>query len=110
MPAAAGLDQWVLRLAHAWSSRRAQKDEQLQRRMARIHGDSRETYGSPKIHQQLRHEGLRCGRNRVIRLMRQLKLAVKRRRCFKRTTQRNPARVAAPNLLNQVWLAEMGWG
>jgi putative transposase len=37
--------------------------------MAEIHRDSREIYGSPKIHAQLQREGIRCGRNRIMRLI-----------------------------------------
>jgi putative transposase len=81
-----------------------------------IHAASRGVYGSPKIHQQLRQEGWRCSRKRVIRLMRQANLCAKRQRCFKRSTRRNPAHPVAPNQLkqrfvaacpNQIWLADL---
>ena len=105
---------------YAWRSRgpsrRAESDQALQRRITTIHAASRGIYGSPKIHQQLRQEGWRCSRKRVIRLMRQAKLRAKRHRCCKRTTRRNPAHPAAPNQLkqhfvatcpNQIWLADI---
>jgi transposase InsO family protein len=97
-------------------SRRSQSDQRLQRRICRIHQESRELYGSPKIHEQLRQEGIRCGRNRVIRLMRLADISSKRRRCYKRTTRRNAAHPVAPNRLkqrfeatrpDQVWLADI---
>jgi putative transposase len=36
-----------------------------------IHRDSRETYGAPRIHFELRVLGVRCARKRVARLMRE---------------------------------------
>jgi putative transposase len=105
---------------YAWRrrplSRRAKVDQVLQRRIKAIHAESRGIYGSPKIHALLQQEGLNCSRKRVIRLMRQADLRAKRQRCFKRTTQRDPAHSAAPNRLkqnfvatqpNQVWLADI---
>ena len=105
---------------YAWRSRslsrRAAGDQVLQRRIETIHAESRGIYGSPKIHARRQQEGLACSRKRVIRLMRQAHVCAKRPRCFKRTTQRHPAHIAAPNRLkqnfaatqpNQVWLADI---
>ncbi len=71
---------------HAWRSRakslRALGDEILSELIARIHTESRGTYGAPRVHAELRLDhGVRCGRKRVARLMRQAGLAgVSRRR------------------------------
>jgi putative transposase len=105
---------------YAWRrrgpSRRAQEDCELQRRIKTIHQASRVNYGSPKLHVRLQQEGIRCSRKRVIRLMRQANIFAKRRRCYKRTTRRNPAHPVAPNRLqqcfeatcpNQIWLADI---
>ena len=105
---------------YAWRSRgpsrRAEADRVLQRRIEEIHQASRGIYGSPKIHEQLRQEGIRCSRKRVIRLMRCANISSKRKRCYKRTTRRNAAHPVAPNHLNQqfkamapnqVWLADI---
>jgi putative transposase len=97
-------------------SQRAQQDQQLLGQIKMVHQQSRQIYGSPKIQQALRQQGVRCGRNRVMRLMRQAGLASKRPRCFTRTTQRNPQHRYAPNHLqqhfdasapNQVWLSDI---
>lgn len=105
---------------YAWRrrgpSRRQAADQPLQRRITQIHATSRGIYGSPKIHQQLRQEGIRCSRKRVIRLMQQAHLQAKRRQSYRCTTQRNQAHPVAPNRLqqqfrvcapNQVWLADL---
>ncbi len=52
-------------------SARAQADALLSEKIYRIHRDSRETYGAPRIHLELRILGVRCARKRVARLMRQ---------------------------------------
>ena len=104
---------------YAWRSRgpsrRAQADRVLQRRIEEIHQASRGIYGSPKIHEQLRQEGIRCSRKRVIRLMRLAHISSKRKRCYKRTTRRNAAQRHLPFLpLNVGFMAELasmagGW-
>jgi putative transposase len=55
-------------------SARAQADAILLEKIARIHRDSRETYGAPRIYFELRVLGVRCARKRVARLMRQASL------------------------------------
>jgi transposase-like protein len=59
----------------AWAARepspRAVADAALTGRIAEIHKDSLKTYGSPRVHAELRLEaGVRVGRKRVERLMR----------------------------------------
>ena len=72
---------------HAWErrepSRRACRDASLTDLIAGIHDDSMKTYGSPRVHAELRLEhGIRVARKRVERLMRHAGLAgqIKRRR------------------------------
>jgi len=52
-------------------SARARADALLSEKIARIHGDSRQTYGAPRIHFELRTLGVSCARKRVARLMRE---------------------------------------
>lgn len=59
---------------YAWRqhrpSARAQADAVLTEQITAIHQQSRQTYGAPRIHAELRAGGIRCGRKRVARLMR----------------------------------------
>jgi transposase InsO family protein len=76
--------------------------EQIQR----IHTESGQTYGSPKIHAQLRREGIRCSRKRVERLMRcqGLQGAFMRKR-RQGCTRRDAAATPAPDLVNRDFTA-----
>jgi putative transposase len=95
---------------HAWRqrppSRRAQLDGVLMERIGKIHMHSRWTYGSPRIHAELREEGIRCSRKRVARLMRKAGIeGCHRRRSF-RTTQRAAAAEPVPDLVQRNFKAE----
>ena len=81
---------------HAWERRapsaRRVEDERLLERIRAIHAENRSVYGSPRIHAELAlADGVRVGRKRVERLMRQAGLSglIARRRG--RTTVRVPA-------------------
>lgn len=50
-------------------SARARGDERLRSQIRRIHGESRGTYGAPRVHQQLRQEGMHTARKQVARVM-----------------------------------------
>jgi len=55
-------------------SQRVQEDRELAEEIKAVHTRSRGTYGSPRVHRELRQRGVRCGRKRVERLMRDLDL------------------------------------
>jgi putative transposase len=76
--------------------------EQIQR----IHAASDGTYGSPKVHAQLRREGIWVSRKRVERLMRQAGLQGAFMRKRKRSsTRRDPTATPAPDLVNRDFTA-----
>ncbi len=60
-----------------------------------------ETYGSPRMHVELNEEGIRAGRHRTARLMRENGLKARQKMRFKRTTDSNHGEPVAPNLLDQ---------
>jgi transposase InsO family protein len=88
---------------YAWRQRtpspRAQEDARLKMEIAASHAASRRTYGSPRIHRDLREEGHRVSRKRVARLMRELGLEGARKRRFRTTTDSRHRFPVAPNLL-----------
>lgn len=106
---------------HAWAKRepsaRAIADQALSGRIAEIHADSMKTYGSPRVHAELRLEdGVHVGRKRVERLMRRAGLSgqVKRRR-GKITIRVQGVRTAPdlverdfnPTTINRLWAADI---
>ena len=71
-----------------------------------IHKESRQTYGSPRIHAELFAQGKKCSRKRVARLMKKAGIEAKMKRRFKVTTKVNPKAKVTPNLLQQDFTAE----
>lgn len=67
--------------SYAWRARpdspRGVANRDLLTAIRRLHPDSRQTYGSPRIWRALREQGHRVGEHRVARLMRQAKLQAK---------------------------------
>ena len=90
---------------YAWlrrpESKRKAEDKALSEVIKEIHKDSNGEYGSPKVHQELRRRGTRCGHNRVARLMREDGLRAKTIRKFKATTNSKHNLPVAENLLNR---------
>jgi putative transposase len=92
---------------HAKPSRREQEDERLLLKIKAIHQASRQTYGSPRIHAELREKGETCSRKRVSKIMKRSGIAAKMKKRFKITTRVNPKAAVAPNLLKQNFTAEL---
>jgi putative transposase len=99
-------------------SRRAAEDRTLVEKIQAVHSESRQTYGSPRVHASLKAEGYQIGRNRVARLMRENDIRPRTKRKFKVTTDSRHDHPIAPNLLdrqftvaapNTVWLADLSY-
>ena len=71
-------------------SARQSSDEALLAKIKDIHTASRGTYGSPRVHAQLRNDGQACGRKRVARRMRHNSIVGRCKRRFRRTTIADP--------------------
>lgn len=81
--------------------RRKTADAQLGVEIVAIHRRSRGTYGSPRVHAELRAKGFSVSKKRVERLMREGGVEARRKRRFRRTTDSNHSMPIAPNLLNR---------
>lgn len=100
-------------------SAHATRDEALRLRIRSIHKESRGTYGAPRIHQQLRQEGLQTARKRVARVMAQAGLHGRPKRRAKKTTISDPEATglwvdllgrdfrADDRPLNQAWVGDI---
>ena len=96
---------------------RRRDDQALTNRIRRIHDRSGQTYGAPRVHAQLRRDGVQVSRKRVARLMAahglQGAFLRKRWRC---STRQDPRAIPAPDLvnrnfkvdtLNRLWVADI---
>jgi putative transposase len=109
----AGFYAWL----HRPASAHAQADAALLKRIRTVHATSRDTYGAPRVHAQLRAEGERHGRKRIARLMRDAGLVgASRRRHGPVTTRRDEDARPPPDLVdrkftaerpNQLWVADI---
>jgi transposase InsO family protein len=110
----------VLNGFHAWAvrppPRREVANRQLAVQVAAIHRESRCTYGSPRVTQELRASGQSVSRNRVARTMKIAGLVARPRKRFKQTTDSKHDGPIAPNILgrmfaterpNQVWVTDV---
>jgi putative transposase len=87
-------------------SERAQSDQRLRLEIRTIHRESKQRYGTPRVHDELKARRVRCGRKRVARLMRLEGLRSKKRRRFRVTTNSDHAHAPAPNLVARNFAAE----
>lgn len=96
---------------------RAQEDKTLCQDIHRIHKAGRQTYGSPRIVDELRKEGKHHGRNRISRLMTEVGICGRQKGRYRvQTTDSNHDEPIAPNRLaeapeatapNQIWVADI---
>jgi transposase InsO family protein len=84
---------------HRPESSRARANRQLATKIHAVYEESRRTYGSPRIHAELRVSGHEVGRHRVARLMRREGLVARKKRRFRATTQSNHSQPIARNIL-----------
>jgi transposase InsO family protein len=91
----AGYYAWRFRVP----STRTHTNTELAGHIRAVHQRSRRTYGSPRMTEELRAQGVRCSENRVARLMRREGIRAKGRRRFRITTDSRHGHPIAPNVL-----------
>ena len=95
---------------YAWCRRpesaHAQRDRQLRVLIRASHEASRRTYGSPRIHRDLREQGHRVSRKRVMRLQQAEGLIARARKRVKRTTMSDHDQPVLANVLTQDFAAD----
>ncbi|WP_167368077.1 IS3 family transposase [Streptomyces agglomeratus] len=116
MPGTAFVDLGVLRAPRPPASARAVRDDDLLEHIRRVHADSAGTYGTRRVHRQLRREGITTARCAVERLMREDGLEGFIRGQRRRTTIPEPSAPRPPDLVsrrfianrpNQLWVADL---
>ncbi len=105
-----GYYQWK----KAEPTQREREEAELVKEIGRVFAANKGRYGSPRVSQALRQDGIECGENRVARLMRENELAARRKKAFRpRTTV--PGSGVAPNLIkdlepsgvDQIWASDI---
>jgi transposase InsO family protein len=76
-------------------------NEELYQRIKAVYDRAHKTYGSPRVYQELKRQGIACSENRVARLMRLRGLRAIQTATYKTTTRRNKAHPVARNILRR---------
>jgi transposase InsO family protein len=105
---------------YAWlkcpKSKRAIEDDFILERIIDSHDSSGGTYGSPRVYQDLKDEGINCGIHKVERLMHVNGICAKTVKKFKATTNSEHSYPVADNILdrnfvveekNKVWVSDI---
>jgi transposase InsO family protein len=82
-------------------SERSQRRQRLLLEIRSIHKESKQRYGSPRVHEELCAREFRCSENQVALLMREDGLRAKKRRRFRVTTNSNHSHAPAENVLDR---------
>lgn len=97
-------------------SSREQENQVLLNQIKEIFENSRRTYGSPRVTEELQERGFHCGRHRVARLMRRAGIQAKVKKRFRAKGHKGKRFVGVPNLVqrvfsapqaNRLWLADI---
>jgi putative transposase len=108
---------------YEWQARRtdpcprARQDQVLAEQIREVHRQSRGTYGTPRLHAELRARGCHHGRKRIDRLRRKLGLCGRQKRRYRpQTTESAHREPIAPNRLaelpavsrrDQIWVSDI---
>lgn len=105
---------------YAWTSRapskRARRSGELAGKVRQVHTESRGTYGSPRVHRELRRAGTVVSKKTIAKVMRAEGLVARRRRRYRATTDSRHTERVAPNLLkrdftrnapNEAWVTDV---
>src|SRR5436853_6213603 len=88
---------------YAWLKREPSEREQVDKELGDLIEDAyqknRQVYGSPRIHAELKDQGIHCSTKRVSRLMRERGINAKSKRRKMRTTDSQHNNPVAPNIL-----------
>ena len=92
------------------------ENDMLLKKIKIVYDDNKGCYGSPRITKQLNKDCIKCGENRIARIMRKNNVKAKTKKRFKITTNSKHDYPVAPNLLkrnfsankiNQKWVGDI---
>jgi putative transposase len=97
-------------------SPRSKRNRELAVIITKLFYQHKGRYGSPRIHNELQKQGIKCGKSKVETLMRQMGLRAREKSKYRKTTDSKHDYPIAPNLLNrnfqvdapnQVWVSDI---
>ncbi len=95
---------------YAWLKREPSERERVDKELGDLIEDAyqknRQVYGSPRIHAELKEQGVHCGKKRVARLMRERGINAKSKRRKMKTTDSQHDNPVAPNILARDFSAD----
>jgi putative transposase len=95
---------------YAWRERpdsaHAVEDRRLGVLVRESYERNKKRYGSPRVHRELRKNGVRTSRKRIVRLMQAAELVARKRRRYKCTTMSDHDQPVAANLLDRKFEAK----
>ena len=83
------------------ASMREVTDAELTKKITAVHEESKGTYGSPRVHRELRDRGFSCGKRRVTRLMRIAGLEGRFKKRWRKATVVDPDAERALDLIQR---------
>ncbi len=104
-----GYYQWRKRLP----STREKNNEHLLEQIREVYNSRRRVYGSPRITAEINSKGIRCGKNRIARIMKANRIRAEIKRGFRRTTDSKHSYALAANLLihrsqtERLWVSDI---
>jgi putative transposase len=78
-------------------------DAELLEKIIAIHSDAKGTYGAPRVHKELLHRHVACGKRRVTRLMRLAGLEGRCKKRWRKTTVADPEAEKALDLIQRAF-------
>lgn len=82
-------------------SKRAIENAEYLKKIKVIHEQSRSIYGSPRVHAELKKEGVVCSRKRIAKIMREHGIQAKTYKVWKKISIAKTHQEVAPNYVNQ---------
>ena len=92
---------------YAWKirpeSKRKRENMNLLNEIKNIHKKTKEIYGSPRIHSELKDSGIACGKNRVAKLMKENGIFSKIKKRFRYKSKQSNVKFECENIVNRLF-------
>ena len=92
---------------YAWKirpeSKRKRENMNLLNEIKNIHKKTKEIYGSPRIHSELKDRGIACGKNRVVKLMKENGIFSKIKKKYRYKSKQSNVKFECENIVNRLF-------